>query len=185
LTRIFSVFVTLERYLRNAKTGLFCHGFDEKHQEKWANPKTGVSAAPWGVTTGLYPVAVVDTLERLPAKHPGRGDLRNILVRLAKAVASVQDAHSGVFWQVLDAPKRGKNYLEASSSLLVYALAPRAEAPKLPVAMKPEAPKAEPAKPEAPKPPAPKPEPAKPAPAPATSAAPAPKPPSSAAPAAT
>jgi acyl-CoA reductase-like NAD-dependent aldehyde dehydrogenase len=39
-------------------------------------------------------------------------------------VASVQDAQSGVFWQVLDAPKRGKNYLEASSSsLLVYALA--------------------------------------------------------------
>jgi hypothetical protein len=54
------------------------------------------------------------------------GDLRNILVRLAKAVASVQDPQSGVFWQVLDAPKRGKNYLEASSSsLLVYAL-PRA-----------------------------------------------------------
>jgi rhamnogalacturonyl hydrolase YesR len=74
---------TLERYLRNPKTGLLSQGFDEKHQEKWANPKSGVSAAPWGVTTGLYAAAVVDTLERLPAKHPGRGDLRNILVRLA------------------------------------------------------------------------------------------------------
>jgi rhamnogalacturonyl hydrolase YesR len=115
---------TLERHLRNAKTGLFSQGFDEKHQEKWANAKSGASAAPWGVTTGLYAAAVVDTLERLPAKHPGRGDLRNILVRLAKAVSSVQDAQSGVFWQVLDAPKRGKNYLESSSSsLLVYALA--------------------------------------------------------------
>ncbi len=115
---------TLERHLRNPKTGLLSQGFDEKHQEKWANPKSGVSAAPWSVTTGLYAAAVVDTLERLPAKHPGRGDLRNILVRLAKAVSSVQDVQTGAFWQVLDAPKQGKNYLEASgSALLVYALA--------------------------------------------------------------
>jgi rhamnogalacturonyl hydrolase YesR len=67
-------------------------------------------------TAGLYAAAVVDTLERLPAKHPGRVDVRNILVRLANAVASVQDVHSVVFCPVLDAPKRGKNYLEASLS---------------------------------------------------------------------
>lgn len=114
----------VERHLRNPKTGLLSQGFDEKHQEKWANPKSGVSAAPWSVTTGLYAAAVVDTLDRLPAKHPGRGDLRNILVRLAKAVSSVQDVQTGAFWQVLDAPKKGKNYLESSgSALLVYALA--------------------------------------------------------------
>ena len=114
----------LERHLRNQKSGLLVQGFDATKKEKWANPNSGTSATFWGVATGKYALALVDVLERLPPKHPGRGYVVAALGRVARAIAATQDPATGVWWQVLDAPKRGKNYLEASASaLFVHALA--------------------------------------------------------------
>jgi unsaturated rhamnogalacturonyl hydrolase len=46
-----------------------------------------------------------------------------VLDRLAHAIALVQDRSTGVWWQVLDAAGRARNYREASaSSMFVYAL---------------------------------------------------------------
>ena len=61
---------------------------------------------------------------RLPARgHPGRGELVGILRRLAEAVIRVQDARSGVWYQVVDQGDRDGNYREASvSAMLSYAL---------------------------------------------------------------
>jgi unsaturated rhamnogalacturonyl hydrolase len=68
-------------------------------------------------------MAVVDTLEFLPKDHPKRARVLEVLERLAAAIVKVQDRDKGVWWQVLDAPKRDKNYLEASaSSMFVYAI---------------------------------------------------------------
>jgi unsaturated rhamnogalacturonyl hydrolase len=113
-----------ERHLRHQKTGFLAHAFDETRKEPWANPQTGVSITPWGVATGAYALALVDALDRLPEKHAGRSFVVAALGRLARALKAAQDAQTGVWWQVLDAPKKGKNYLEASSSaMFVYALA--------------------------------------------------------------
>ena len=69
-------------------------------------------------------MALVDVLDYLPESHAGCGDLIAILQRLAVAVARVQDEDSGVWWQVLDQPRREGNYLEASvSCMFTYALA--------------------------------------------------------------
>jgi unsaturated rhamnogalacturonyl hydrolase len=68
-------------------------------------------------------MAVVDVLEQMPSAHPRRSALLGVLGRLVTAIASVQDKTSGVWWQVLDAPGRGKNFEEASaSSMFVYAV---------------------------------------------------------------
>jgi unsaturated rhamnogalacturonyl hydrolase len=69
-------------------------------------------------------MAVVDVLELLPQNHPQRAALRAVLGRLASAIVAVQDKPTGVWWQILDAPGREKNYREASASaMFVYALA--------------------------------------------------------------
>ncbi len=114
----------IEKHTRDPKTGLLFHGWDESKQMKWANAKSGTSPNFWGRSMGWYAMAIVDTLEFMPKNHPQRAAVLGVLDRLATAITSVQDPMKGVWWQVLDAPKRPKNYLEASaSSMFVYALA--------------------------------------------------------------
>jgi unsaturated rhamnogalacturonyl hydrolase len=113
----------MERHARDPKTGLLYHGWDESGQSRWANPKTGTSPTFWGRAMGWYAMALVDVLELMPAAEPERAEVMAVLERLAAAVAKVQDPDTGVWWQVLDAPKRAKNYRESSASaMFVYAL---------------------------------------------------------------
>jgi unsaturated rhamnogalacturonyl hydrolase len=112
-----------EKHLRDPKTGLLYHGWDETRSERWANPKTGTSSQFWGRSVGWYAMAVVDILELMPEHHPKRAALRAVLDRLGHALLSVQDKPTGLWWQVLDAPGHEKNYREASASaMFVYAL---------------------------------------------------------------
>jgi unsaturated rhamnogalacturonyl hydrolase len=112
-----------EKHLREPRSGLLFHGWDESKAERWADPKTGTSSQFWGRGMGWYAMGVVDVLEWMPPKHPRRPEVLAVLRRLAEAIASVQDKETGVWWQVLDAPGRDKNFLEASaSSMFVYAL---------------------------------------------------------------
>ncbi len=112
------------RYLRDPRTGLYYHGWDEKRQQIWADSITGRSANFWGRGMGWYAMALVDVLDFLPAGHPDRPAIIQLLQDLAEAVARVQDPVTGLWYQVLDQPAYPGNYLEASaSSMFVYALA--------------------------------------------------------------
>lgn len=117
-------FVLIEKHVRDPKTGLLYHAWDEKQEQEWADPQTGLSKIFWGRALGWYGMALVDVLDYLPEAHSGRETLIVILQRLAVAVARVQDDSSGVWWQVVDQPRREGNYLEASvSCMFTYALA--------------------------------------------------------------
>lgn len=117
-------FVLMEKHARDSDTGLLYHGWDEKKVQEWADSETGLSQCFWGRGTGWFAMALVDVLDYVPVDHPGRQDLIGILQRLAKAVLTVQDEATGVWWQVLDKPGEDDNYLEASaSSMFIYALA--------------------------------------------------------------
>jgi len=112
-----------EQHMRDRKTGLLFHGWDANKAQRWADPRTGTSSQFWGRAMGWYAMAIVDVLEWLPEGHPQRGAVVGVLERLAAAIAGVQDRSTGVWWQILDQPKREGNYLEASaSSMFVYAL---------------------------------------------------------------
>jgi unsaturated rhamnogalacturonyl hydrolase len=113
-----------EAHLRDAKTGLLFHGWDESKTEHWANRATGLSSQLWGRGDGWYAMAVVDVLGEMPRNHPKRAAVVAVLGRLARAIAQVQDRASGVWWQVLDAGGRPRNFKEASATaMFVYALA--------------------------------------------------------------
>jgi unsaturated rhamnogalacturonyl hydrolase len=73
---------------------------------------------------GWYGMAMVDVLDHFPEEHPGRIAIIEILGRFAKAVTSVQDPATGLWYDVPDKANEPKNYFEASaSSMLVYTLA--------------------------------------------------------------
>jgi unsaturated rhamnogalacturonyl hydrolase len=117
-------FIYMERHSRDAKTGLLYHGWDESKQQQWANKETGLSPHFWGRALGWYGMAMVDVLDHFPVNHPGRDSIIGILNRFVKAVTKVQDPASGVWYDIVDLPKREKNYKEASAScMLVYTIA--------------------------------------------------------------
>jgi unsaturated rhamnogalacturonyl hydrolase len=90
----------------------------------WANKQTGLSPNYWARAMGWYAMALVDVLENFPADHPKRKTLVDILNRTIDATAKVQDAKSGLWYDILDKPNDKRNYFEASaSSMFVYAVA--------------------------------------------------------------
>jgi unsaturated rhamnogalacturonyl hydrolase len=113
----------MEQHMRDPKTGLLFHGWDESKQQRWANATTGTSPEFWGRAVGWYAMGLVDVLEAFPEKHAQRAEVLVALQRLATAVAAVQDQERGVWWQVLDKPGLLRNYREASATaMLTYAL---------------------------------------------------------------
>jgi unsaturated rhamnogalacturonyl hydrolase len=120
---IVNQFVWMEKYSRDAKTGLLYHGWDESKLQKWANKKTGLSPEFWSRAMGWYMMALVDVLDHLPANYKRRGELVAILNRLSTTLIKFQDAKEGVWWQVTNKANQELNYLESSSSaMFVYAL---------------------------------------------------------------
>jgi unsaturated rhamnogalacturonyl hydrolase len=121
---IINQFVWMEKYSRDAKTGLLYHGWDESKLQAWANKKTGLSPEFWSRSMGWYIMALVDVLDYIPQNHPRRNELIKILNRTATAIVKYQDEKSGVWWQVTNRPYKEKNYLESSAtSMFVFSLA--------------------------------------------------------------
>lgn len=117
-------FIQMESHARDSKTGLLYHGWDESRKEKWSDSLTGLSPNFWGRAMGWYGMALVDVLDYFPVGHPKRDSLISILRRYSTAVLKVQDARSGVWYQVLDRPTAKGNYKEASATaMFVYTLA--------------------------------------------------------------
>jgi unsaturated rhamnogalacturonyl hydrolase len=105
-------------------SGLLRHAWDADKNAAWADPKTGLSPEVWGRAMGWYLMALVDVLDELPASHPGRAKLKALLREAARGVRAVQDAKTGLWFQVLDKPALAANWVETSGSgMIVYAFA--------------------------------------------------------------
>jgi unsaturated rhamnogalacturonyl hydrolase len=121
---IASQIALIEKQTRDPKSGLLYHGWDESRKQRWANPETGRSPQFWGRGMGWFAMAVVDVLDYFPKDHAGRAVLRAILERSARAIASVQEESTGLWYQVLDRAGSPGNYRESSASaMFAYALA--------------------------------------------------------------
>jgi polygalacturonase/rhamnogalacturonyl hydrolase YesR len=115
--------ILMNHYARDRKTGLLFHGWDESRQQRWADPTTGLSPNFWGRAMGWYAMALVDTLDFMPAEHPQRTAIIQILDDLMTAVVRYQDPETGVWWQVVDKSRADGNYLESScSAMFVYTM---------------------------------------------------------------
>jgi unsaturated rhamnogalacturonyl hydrolase len=129
----------MDEHMRDPKTGLMKHGWDESKQMAWADKTTGLSPEVWARAMGWYAMALVDVLDWFPKDHPQRAALIAALNRTAAAAVAFQDKTTGLWWQVMnegpkrldripggssDVPAKKGNYPEASAScMFVYSLA--------------------------------------------------------------
>lgn len=109
----------------DAATGLWRHAWDESHQAPWCDPETGLAPEVWGRSVGWVPVAVQDVLAQLPAGHPDRTALEQLVRDLLAAVCRCQ-SEDGRWYQVLDKGGQPGNWLENSCSCLFAAALARA-----------------------------------------------------------
>ena len=121
---IINQFILMEKYSRDPATGLLYHGWDESHLQKWANPKTGQSPEFWNRAMGWYLMGLVDVLDNIPANHPRRKELIQILNKITPVLLKYQDKASGVWWQITNKANQEGNYLESSgTAMFIYAMA--------------------------------------------------------------
>ena len=113
---------TVSRRMRDAKTGLYYHGYDVTRAAFWADPDTGCSRSFWLRAIGWFSVALADLLEILP-EGADRASVSAVFVPLMADVARMADPETGMYWQVVDRAGAPGNYLESSgSSMLAYAM---------------------------------------------------------------
>lgn len=106
------------KHTYDPQTGLFRHAWDESRSMFWADSLTGQSAHAWGRACGWYAVALTETLDYFPEKHPDREALVEQFQYLMEAVRKYADPETWMWYQVLDAPGREGNYLEATASAM-------------------------------------------------------------------
>jgi rhamnogalacturonyl hydrolase YesR len=117
LDEIVHEFEVTRELLRDPKSGLYFHAWDEERKQNWADPKTGLSAHLWGRGNGWLAMALVDTLDLLPVSHQGRQLLLDMTADLAGALKNHQDP-TGTWWQIMDKPGAVGNYRESSASAM-------------------------------------------------------------------
>lgn len=118
-------FEITRKYLRDESTGLYYHAWDEKKQQIWADPETGLSKYFWGRGVGWLAMALVDTLDYLPADNEAlRKPVLDMTKELAATLLKYQDSQTGTWWQILNMPGEIGNYRESSASaMFTYFLA--------------------------------------------------------------
>ncbi len=124
LPDILSQFENVRRYMRDEKTGLYVHGWDESRTAFWVDSSTGRSKNVWLRAMGWFLMALADTVEA--AGPDMRGELEPLGKQLREALDALlpwQDRETGLFWQVADRPDLHKlgNYLETSGSAMTAA----------------------------------------------------------------
>ena len=121
-TDIIYQFVTAAQNAYDPNTSLFRHACDESRSMFWADPQTDLSDHVCDRAVGWYTMAIVEVLDYIPENHPERGKLIALLNYLLETLSKYADADTGMWYQVLDCPGRGGNYLDATASAMyIYA----------------------------------------------------------------
>jgi len=114
----------MRKHMRDNRTGLLYHAWDESRQMPWADANTGCSPEFWGRSLGWYGLALAEFLELLPADGAVYRELADAQRNFIHALIRYQDSASGLWYQVVDQGHRSDNWLETSCTcLFVYAIA--------------------------------------------------------------
>lgn len=117
-------FELIDTHLKDEKTGLYFHGWDESRQMKWADPVKGTSPNFWGRALGWYMMALVDVLDYMPKDHPAHAKLVKSFQDLSASLLNYRDGEKKLWHQIIDKGGKEGNYIEASASMMfIYAYA--------------------------------------------------------------
>ncbi len=110
------------KILRDGKTGLLYHAYDESRGQRWSDETTGLSPHFWSRAIGWYCMAILDVLDFVPASNPKRALLVAELLKTLDALLVFQQ-QNGMWYQVVDKKEAEGNYLETSgTSMFAYSL---------------------------------------------------------------
>jgi unsaturated rhamnogalacturonyl hydrolase len=101
--------------------GLLYHAYDEPGglTASWVKPSLGnTNGISWCRAMGWFGMATIDILDVIPATHPRRAALIDILRDLVPAYARWQDPATGRWWQVVTEPSNPSNWTETSCSAM-------------------------------------------------------------------
>jgi len=113
VTQIERIYATL----RDSKTGLLYHAWDESRGMRWSDLETGLSPHFWGRALGWYAMAVVDIIAIISTDDPLSDPLKKILNTLMGDILAFQQP-DGMFYQVVDRSEAEGNYKETSASAM-------------------------------------------------------------------
>ena len=115
-------FLNVYKNLRDPKTGLYYHAFDESREMYWCDKVTGLSQNFWLRALGWYAMALIDTMAVMPpSMEAEKAHLNEIYKDLIDSMLKYQD-ESGMWYQVVDKGGVEPNYLETSGTA-IYAYA--------------------------------------------------------------
>lgn len=119
----YNQFLTVNKIMRDAKTGLYYHAYDSSREMYWCDKETGLSKHFWLRALGWYAMALIDTMEIMPdSMKEEKETLRGIYKDLIDSMLKYQD-ESGMWYQVVDLGTREPNYLETSgTAIFAYAI---------------------------------------------------------------
>lgn len=116
----FKQFENVRRLMKDEKTGLYYHGYDESREMYWADKETGLSRNFWLRATGWFMAALVDTAEAMGEQtYYEYRTLQDMLKELSDSLLKFKDKESSMFYQVVDRADAEGNYLETSGSALI------------------------------------------------------------------
>lgn len=116
-------FLNVERILKDEKTGLYYHAYDSSREMFWCDKETGLSQNFWLRALGWYAMALIDTMDVMPADMTEeKAKMNQIYKDLIDAMLKYQD-ESGMWYQVVDKGEIAPNYLETSgTAIFAYAI---------------------------------------------------------------
>ena len=118
---IFNQFKNVIKNMRDEKTGLYYHAFDESREMFWCDKTTGLSKNFWLRAIGWYSMALIDTYEKCRDMEEA-SFLKDAYVDLMKSLVKFQ-SDEGMWYQVVDKGEYKENYLETSgSAILAYSI---------------------------------------------------------------
>lgn len=120
---IYTQFFNVVKNMRDERSGLYYHAYDESREMFWCDKVTGLSANYWLRASGWYMMALLDTLDKAdPIDGECYDRLKTIFTDYVDAMLKYQD-ESGMWYQVVNRGGMDRNYLETSgSSIMAYAL---------------------------------------------------------------
>jgi unsaturated rhamnogalacturonyl hydrolase len=104
-------------------SGLLYHAYSEDRKASWADPITGRSPEVWSEGLGWYAMILAEVLELLPQDQSGYERLVMQMTKLIDGLEKVQDANTGLWYQVVDKPSHPRNWHDTSgSAMFLYAV---------------------------------------------------------------
>lgn len=109
--------------LRDEKTGLLRHAWDESKSAPWADKETGLSKYVWDRAIGWYAAGITEMYEAAPKNHKSIPKIREIVNKLFANIVKYQ-AECGRWYQLVDKEYDPRNWIDNSGTLLIlYAMA--------------------------------------------------------------